>query len=120
MEKYNHVPIEELKKFKEYYDNQVGRKYPCSNQHVVCGIITEDRNKAINFMVDKPVIYKSERIDAITWWLDNGERWLWRKWNDDYRGYRFYKVAIDRLINKDFYYFAQSSCACYCSSVEII
>ena len=28
MENDNYVPIEQLKKFKEFYDNQEGRKYP--------------------------------------------------------------------------------------------
>lgn len=47
------VPIEILERHREYYNKQEGRKYPCSNQIVRCGIFTRDRDKAIEFMKDK-------------------------------------------------------------------
>ena len=121
MEQHEHVQLEVLQRFKEYYDVQEGRKYPCSNQIVVCGIITEDRNLAINFMKDKPVIRMYQRKDGISWELNNGERWIWRNWNESCRGYRLYKVAIDKFVKKDvFEYFVLPYCAMYCCSVEII
>lgn len=117
----NHVPIEELQRIKEYYDKQEGRKYPCSNQVIVCGIITEDKNLAVEFMKDKNAVKKLERKDEIIWELDNGEYWKWKHWNESCRGQRFHKVAIDRLINKDLLrYVILPSCANYCCSVEII
>ena len=121
MEQYEYVPLEALKKFKEYYDTQEGRKYPCSNQIVVCGIITDDRNLAIDFMKDKPVVETYLRKDGITWRLDNGEKWVWRHWNESCRGHRFYKVAIDKFIRREiFEYLVQPYCGLYCCSVEII
>lgn len=121
MNKDNYVPIEQLTKFKEFYDIQEGIKFPCSNQIVTCGIITQDRNLAIDFMKDKkaPKIYEGKY--EIRWELDNGERWMWRNWNLNCRGYRFYKVAIDKMIDKDlFYNFVCPYCSLYCCSVEFI
>lgn len=117
----SYVLIEELKRFKEYYDKQEGRKYPCSNQVVVCGIITEDRDLAIDFMRDKNVVKKRERIDEMVWELDNGEHWKWKHWTESCRGQRFYKVVIDKFIDQDLLrYVILPSCANYCCSVEII
>ena len=117
----NCVSIEELKRFKEYYNKQEGQKYPCSNQIVKCGIITADKNLAIDFMKNKNVVKKLERRDEIMWELDNGEQWLWKNWTGNCRGYRFYKVVIDKMIDKDlFNYFVRPYCSIYCCSVEII
>ena len=55
------VPIEILERHREYYNKQEGRKYPCSNQIVRCGVFTSDRDKAIEFMKDKDIIEKRER-----------------------------------------------------------
>lgn len=116
-----YVSTEELMRLKEYYDKQEGRKYPCSNQVVVCGIITEDRNLAIDFMKDKNIVKKRERKDEIIWELDNGEYWKWKHWSENCRGQRFYKVAIDRLTDENLLrYVILPSCANYCCSVEII
>lgn len=121
MKKDNYVSIEILEQIKKFYDSQEGRKYPCSNQVVVCGIITEDRNTAIGFMKNKNVVKKLERKDEIIWELDNGERWKWKRWNENCRGQGFYKIAIDRLTDKELLeYIILPSCANYCCSVEII
>ena len=117
----NYVSIEELKKFKEYYDKQEGQKYPCSNQIVKCGIITTNRNLAIDFMKDKEVVKKWERKDEIMWELDNGEQWLWKNWNINCRGHRFYKVAIDKMIDRNLFdCLVRPYCGLYCCSVDII
>lgn len=116
-----YVSTEELMRLKEYYDKQEGRKYPCSNQIVICGIITEDINLAIDFMSDKNIVEKRERKDEIIWKLDNGEYWKWKHWNKNCRGQRFHKVAIDKFIDQDLLrHVILPSCANYCCSVEII
>ena len=121
MEQDKYVPLDVLKRFKEYYDSQEGRRYPCSNQIIICGIITEDRNLAMDFMKDKQVVEMRQRKDEIVWRLDNGEKWIWRHWNESCRGYRFYKVAIDKLVKKEiFEYLIQPYCGLYCCSVEIL
>lgn len=115
------ISLEELKQFAEYYNNQAGSKYPCSNQIVRCGIVTDNREKAIDYMKDKNIIKKQERSDGIEWFLDNGEIWIWRKWNDSCRGYRLYKLAIDRHTDKNvFEMLIYPICLSYCCSVEII
>ena len=53
MNKINYVSIEQLKKFKEFCDKQEGQKHPCSNQIVKCGIITKDRDLAIDYIETK-------------------------------------------------------------------
>lgn len=116
-----YISTEELMRFKEHYDKQEGRKCPCSNQVVICGIITEDRNLAIDFMKDKNIVKKQEKKDEIIWELDNSEHWKWKHWSENCRGQRFHKVAIDKFINKDLlYHVILPSCANYCCSVEII
>ena len=55
------------------------------------------------------------------WELDSGEQWLWKDWNINCRGYRFYKVAIDKMVDKKlFYEFVYPYCSLYCCSVELI
>lgn len=117
----NYIPLEVLENYKKYFDKQIGRKNPCSNQIVLCGIITTDKNKAINFMKDKNIIDKKERRDEIIWFLDNGEKWMWRNWNVNHRGYRFYKIAVDKVIEWElFKLFVIPKCDLYCCSFEII
>ena len=112
---------ERLKYLSEYYNKQEGRKYPCSNQTVICGIITNDRNKALNFMKDKEFTRKQERFDQIVWTLPNGEVWKWRYWNETIRGHRFYKVAVDENVNDELFEFCiLPLCSLYCCSMEII
>ena len=119
MEEY--TPLEVLEDYKKYFEKQIGRKNPCSNQIVLCGIITTDKNKAINFMKDKNIVDKKERNDEIIWFLDNGEKWTWRNWNVNHRGYRFYKIAVDKVIEWElFKLFVVPKCDLYCCSFEII
>lgn len=112
---------EVLEHYVEYFNKQEGQKYPCSNQTVLCGIITYDRDKALNFMKDKEFSEIRERYDHIDWILTNGERWQWRKWSESCRGYRLYKVAIDENINDEvFDVLVKPCCGSYCCSMEII
>ena len=115
------VPIEILERHREYYNKQEGRKYPCSNQIVCCGVFTSDRDKAIEFMKDKDVAERRERKDSITWFLNNGEQWVWTNWNESHRGYRFYKVAVDRDIDRNIYEcLVMPYTGLYCCSFEFI
>ena len=116
-----YTPLEVLEDYKKHFDKQTGRKYPYSNQIVLCGIITADKNKAIDFMKDKNVVDKKERRDEIIWFLDNGEKWMWRNWNINHRGYRFYKIAVDKVIEMElFKLVVVPKCSSYCCSFEII
>ena len=95
------MDLKRLEYYREYFNKQKGRKYPCSNQIVRCAIVTNDRDKVVDFMSDKEVVKKLERKDYAAWLLDNGEQWIWHKWNENCRGYRFYKVAVDKNIKDE-------------------
>lgn len=115
------IPIEILEGYKESFNKQEGRKYPCINQTVVCGIFTDNRDKVIEFMQDKDIADKRERKDEIIWYLSNGERWIWTHWNESHRGYWFYKVAVDKDIDRKlFEYMILPYTSFYCCSFEII
>lgn len=110
-----------LEHYIDHFNKQVGQKYPCGNQIVLCGIITNNRDKALDFMKDKKIIEKREQQYQIDWVLDNGERWQWRKWNTNCRGCRFYKIAIDESISDElFKAIVAPYCSPYCCSMEII
>ena len=112
---------EALAYYTEHFNKQEGQKYPCSNQSVVCGVITNDRDKALEFMSGKEVVKKREHCDRIEWVLPNGETWLWRKWNENCRGYRFYKIAVDWFIADEiFELLVMPRCKSYCCSMEVI
>lgn len=114
-----YVPLEVLKYHQEYFNSQEGRKYPYSI--VRCAVVTQDKETAINYMSNKNVkIVRSSKY-MIEWELDNGERWMWRNWNDSARSYRFYKVVIDTSIDEEvFKCIILPCCANYCCSFEII
>ena len=54
-------------------------------------------------------------------WMVGAERWVWRNWNIDHRGYRFYKVAVDKVIDPELLrLFLLPKLGIYCCSFEII
>lgn len=108
-----------LERKAEFYNKQEGRKFPCSNQTVVCSIITKDKDKALSVMEEKGAVIKRMRNDYIEWGLNN-ERWLWRNWNMNHRGYRFYKILVDKDIDDELFEFARIKSYSYCCSMEII
>ena len=109
-----------LEQCADFYNKQEGRKFPCSNQVVLCGIITDDRDKALYVMKEKGAIVKWEHPHRIEWELDN-ERWLWRNWNESCKGHRLYKVIVDENVDDNvFHYLIFPLCANYCCSFEII
>lgn len=115
----NRVSLEKLQKCKEYFDKQDGRKFPCSNQIVVCAIITKDTDKAFSIMEKKGAIIKRRSRNHIEWELNN-ERWLWTNWNMNHRGYRFYKIIVDEDVDEDLFEYAISYSGFYCCSMEIM
>ena len=109
---------EVLEQYAEYFNNQKGRPYPCSNQIVVCAVIIQDRDKALSVMKDKGSIITRNGNNKIEWQLNN-ERWLWKNWNVDSRGYRFYKLIIDKDIDERMFRWATAHAGLYCCSMEI-
>ena len=112
-----------LEHYVDYFNKQEGSPYPCGNQIVVCGVITKDRDKALSVMEKKGAIVKSRYsgfVNGHIEWELNNERWLWKNWNMNYRGYRFYKILIDKNIDEELFRFAITRASLYCCSMEII
>lgn len=109
--------LERLEYYSEYFNKRKGR----SNQMIPCAIITDDRNKAINLMKDKKIVKKIEREDYVAWLLDNGEQWIWQRWNKHFLGCRFYKIIVDKNITDEVFDLLVLPCAAgFCCSMEII
>ena len=70
---------EEMKLISEKINKQDGRKYPCSNQIVVCGFFStdEDWNNFVNDNLDKIKIRQKDRIV-----LANKEQWYYFDYTD--------------------------------------
>lgn len=110
---------EELEHYVEYFNGREGRAYPCSNQIVVCAIITKDRDKALSVMEKKGATIKRQLCNHIEWELNN-ERWIWKNWNMNHRGYRFYKIFVDENIDDELFEYTRVYSGLYCCSMEII
>ena len=110
---------EVLEQYTEYFNKQKGRQYPCSNQIVVCGVITNDRDKALYIMEEKGAVLIGQCYNNIKWELNN-EIWVWKRWNEVMRGHRFYKVIVDQAIDENLFRWARIYCSSYCCSMEIV
>ena len=110
---------EEAARIADHFNNQEGQPYPCSNQIVCCGYITPNDQKW-DFFVEKnkPNIRTFTKNNFI---LNNGEEWIRVPLSKCVRGYRFYKVKVDRNINKDFFNMVIAPrCGLYCCDFEWI
>lgn len=109
-----------LEHYVECFNGQKGRAYPCSNQIVVCAIITIDKDKALSIMEERGAVIKWHNYNGVEWELNN-EKWIWRNWSENCRGYRFYKIIVDENVDENvFRYLVLPYCAGYCCSLEII
>ena len=108
-----------LEQYAEYFNKQKGNPYPCSNQTVACGVIINDQKKAISVMEQKGATLISQNYDRIKWILNN-EVWLWRNWNTNYRGYRFYKLIVEQDIDERMFDWVRAYGSLYCCSMEIV
>ena len=98
---------------------QEGRKYPCSNQIVTCGFFSDD-GKWQDFVNENKYKLKYNRKDSIC--LADDEIWHhFSMTNYSCRGYRFYKIKVDRNINRwIFYENIYPYCSMYCKEIEWI
>ena len=113
-----------LQHYKNIYEQRKGQKEPCSNQVVLCGIFTKDIEKAKKYIKAKniEIIKELKNLDSPEWILSNGERWkVFKHWNEYYRGYRYYKLAIDSDIDIAIFLNGIRPYAThYCCSLDII
>lgn len=112
---------EQRKDISKHIKSQKGQKYPCGNQVVCCGYFSyeEDWEK---FCKKNKYFIKYKRKDSIK--LKNNE--VWRFFNlislkENMRGFRFYKIKIDKSINSNlFYHYIYPCCVHYCKKIEWI
>lgn len=111
----------ELKRIAKLYNKQKGQKYPCSNQIVKCGVITRDKDKALSIMSSKGATLIKKGSYFLEWELGN-EKWIWTYWSYNLRGYRFYKIIVDKNtdMSDDDFQSVLNSCGLYCCSFEIV
>ena len=109
----------EMKLISERINKQNGRKYPCSNQIVVCGFFSteEDWNNFVNDNLDRIKVRQKDRVV-----FENQEQWChFNHTNYSQRGYRFYKIKVSREINREmFLNCIYPYCSLYCKEIEWI
>lgn len=119
----------EMKKWLQYFASRNGRKYPCSNQTVVCGIFSNKNVDEINqMMIQHGYIQDRHNLHRFPVWIpkDNSNSKSYERWYffyDQYmcRGYRFYKVMIDKNIDEEtFYQVILPCCDSYCCEMIFI
>ena len=107
------------KKISDHFNNQEGQNYPCSNQIVCCGFVTDDNNKwkkFINQNKNNITILRKREVR-----FKNGEHWIRIPMSDFVRGRRYYKVKVDNNIDRKFLeQIILPCCAHYCCSFEWI
>lgn len=112
---------EQRKNISKSIKSQKGQKYPCSNQIVCCGYVSYEKDWK-KFCKRNKYFIKGKRKDSIK--LKNNE--IWRFFNlislkENMRGFRFYKIKIDKNINPDlFYHYIYPCCAHYCKKIKWI
>ena len=115
----NQMIEEEMKLISERINKQEGRRYPCSNQIVVCGFFSTDEewNNFVNNNLDKIKTRKKDRVV-----FANKEQWYHFNYiNYSQRGYRFYKIKVSRNVNRElFLNCIYPYCSLYCKEIEWI
>ena len=107
--------------YADYFNQQEGRKYPCSNQIVTCIYITDNPQEVYDYLNKNNIEPIRKRKDYIEW-RENDEKWIWMPIKDTIRSYRFYKVKISKdYDNKEkLRYLIIPYCGLYCCSWEVL
>lgn len=104
-----------------YFNQQQGKKYPCSNQIVICAYITNNSQEVYNYLNKNnitPIRISKTRIE----WQENNERWIWIPIRHSVRGYRFNKVKISKNYDNEemLEQVIIPCCDLYCCSWEVM
>ena len=113
------MTCEEMTLISEQINKQEGRKYPCSNQTVICGFFSteEDWDKFVNDNLDKIKIQQKDRVI----FCDKEQWYRFDYINYSQRGYRFYKIKVSRDIDIEiFLNYIYPYCCMYCNEIEWI
>lgn len=110
-----------LEEYANYFNKQVGRKFPYSNQIVTCIYITKDKQKVLNYL-NKNNIIPMQNAERYMKWQEENEYWIWRPISENIRGLRFYKVKISKDYNdyKALREIIIPCCNLYCCSWEVV
>lgn len=105
----------------DYFNQEEGQKYPCSNQIVICAYITNNSQEVYNYLNKNnitPIRISKTHIE----WQENNERWIWIPINYNTRGYRFYKVKISKDYDNEemLEQVIIPCCVLYCCSWEVM
>lgn len=110
---------EAIEYYADYFNKQKGQRLPCSNQVVICAVVTQRLDRALKIMSDRGVEPVMQSRSCVEWRIGN-ERWIWRLWNESCRGYRFYKVIVeDGIDDFVFDHIVIPCCDLYCCQFEI-
>jgi hypothetical protein len=99
-ENENLITKEERDKISNYFNKQEGRPCPISNQVVICGYVTTDEDKWNNFVKENMKDIIRRRKDSFV--LKDKEVWHRIPLSFSVRGYRYYKIKVDKNINRKF------------------
>ena len=114
-----YLTLEEMEWISSDINSQKGRKYPCSNQVVICGFFGSEEEWKEFCNNNK---YRTKYISRESIQFEDEERWHRFSVNSyNCRGYRFYKIKVSRLIDRNM--FMQNIypyCICYCKEIEWI
>ena len=110
-----------IKHAEEYFNQQKGRHYPCSNQIVTCIYITNNIQEVYEYLNKNHIVPNRQGKNYIEW-QENNERWIWRPISESCRGFRFYKVKISNDYNNEkmLQYIILPCCDSYCCSWEVM
>lgn len=104
-----------------YFNQEEGRKYPCSNQIVICAYITDNSQEVYDYLNKNnitPIRISKTRIE----WQENNERWIWLPTTYNTKGYRLYKVKISKNYDNEemLEQVIIPCCNLYCCSWEVM
>ena len=114
-----YITHDEATRVLNMFNNREGQSYPCGNQIVCCGYITPYDWKWERFV--------DQNMENIKVWtkngfvLNNGDNWIRVPTNNYIRGQRYYKVKVDKHINRNFFIEEiMPHCMNYCCNFEWI
>ena len=125
----NTLTNEQIQYYTNSFSKRQGRKYPCSNQTVTCGIISNKSEEEINkIMINRGYFLYKMTYQKNEWLPKNQKCYPYERWIhfknlnlDSCRGYRFYKIIIDKNIDRKlFQLIILPYCSLYCCEMTFI
>lgn len=114
-----YLTVAEMEYISNVISRQEGQNYPCSNQIVTCGFFGSKEKWKDFCNKNKHRIVENRKTQIC---FEDGERWHWYpEYNENIRGFRFYKIKVSCDINRQaFLHCIYPCCAIYCKEIEWI